>query len=78
MRLLINAYVFFLAHLSLKAHSRAYSIGRLHHPHSSNIISSEITRPIKANFRMEPQWVGGMKVCSPHLGHLTMMTAMPI
>ena len=36
---------------------------------ASNIFS-ETNGPIKAKFRVEPQWVGGMRVCSPHLGHL--------
>ena len=27
---------------------------------------------------MEPPWVGGMKVCSPHLGHMTKMAATPL
>ena len=27
---------------------------------------------------MEPAWVGGTKVCSGHLGHMTKVTAMPI
>ena len=27
---------------------------------------------------MEPPWVGGTKVCSRHLGHMTKMTAAPI
>ena len=34
--------------------------------------------PIKAKFHIEPQWVGGTKVCLPHLGHMTKMAAMPI
>ena len=44
---------------------------------SSNILS-ETTGPIKARFHMEPQWVGGMKVCSPHLSHMTKNAGMPI
>ena len=27
---------------------------------------------------MEPQWKWGMKVCSPHLGHMTKVATMPI
>ena len=27
---------------------------------------------------MEPPWVGGTKVCSRHLGHMTKMVATPI
>ena len=34
--------------------------------------------PIKAKFYVEPPWVGGMKDCSQHLGHMTKMAAMPI
>ena len=36
----------------------------------SNIFS-ETTWPIKAKFYVEPPWVGGTKVCSRHLGHLS-------
>ena len=32
----------------------------------------------KSKFNMEPQGLGGVKVCSPHLGHMTKMAAMPI
>ena len=45
-------------------------------PHSSNI--SETTRPIEAKFYMELPWVGGTKVCSEGLGHMTKMAATPI
>ena len=34
--------------------------------------------PIKAKFYVEPPWVGGAKVCSHHLGHMTKMAATPI
>ena len=34
--------------------------------------------PIKAKFYVEPPWVGGTKVCSRHLGHMTKMAATPI
>ena len=34
--------------------------------------------PIKAKFDVEPPWVGGTKVCSRQLGHMTKMAAMPI
>ena len=27
--------------------------------------------PIKAKFYVEPPWVGGTKLCSRHLGHMT-------
>ena len=44
----------------------------------SNIIFSETACPIKAKFYVEPPWVGGTKVCSRHLGHMTKMAATPI
>ena len=48
---------------------------------SSSTISkifSETACPIKAKFYVEPPWVGGTKVCSRHLGHMTKMAATPI
>ena len=33
---------------------------------------------IKAKFYVEPPWVGGTKVCSRHVGHMTKMAATPI
>ena len=47
-------------------------------PHSLNIFSSEITRPIKVKFHMELLWDGGTKVCSNDSGNMTKMAAMPI
>ena len=44
----------------------------------SKIFFSETACPIKAKFYVEPPWVGGTKVCSRHLGHMTKMAAMPI
>ena len=44
----------------------------------SKIFFSKTTWPIKAKFYVEPPWVGGMKVCSRHLGHMTKMAATPI
>ena len=44
----------------------------------SNIFFSETAWPIKAKFYVEPHWVGGTKVCSRHLGHMTKMAARPI
>ena len=41
-------------------------------------IFSETTLPIKAKFYVEPPWVGGTKVCSLHLSHMTKMAAMLI
>ena len=43
----------------------------------SNIFS-ETAWLIKAKFYVEPPWVGGTKVCSPHPGHMTKMAAMSI
>ena len=34
--------------------------------------------PIKAKFYVEPPWVGGTKICSRHLGHMTKMAATSI
>ena len=44
----------------------------------SNIFFSETAWPIKAKFYVEAPWVGGMKFCSRHLGHMTKMAATPI
>ena len=44
----------------------------------SNFFFSETAWPIKAKFYVEPPWVGGTKVCSPHLSHMTKMAATPI
>ena len=44
----------------------------------SKIFFSKTTWPIKAKFYVEPPWVGGTKVCSRHLGHMTKMAATPI
>ena len=44
----------------------------------SKIFFSKTAGPIKAKFYVEPPWVGGTKVCSRHLGHMTKMAAMPI
>ena len=42
----------------------------------SKIFFLKTARPIK--FYVEPPWVGGTKVCSWHLVHMTKMAAMPI
>ena len=50
-------------------------------PLSSFTISNifiETAWSIKAKFYMEFPWVGGTKVCSRHLGHVTQMAATPI
>ena len=44
----------------------------------SKIFFSETTWPIKLKFYAEPPLVGGMKVCSRDLGHMTKMAATPI
>ena len=44
----------------------------------SNIFFFKTACPIKAQFNLEPPWVGGTKVCSRHLGNMTKMAAMPI
>ena len=44
----------------------------------SKIFFSKTAWPIKAKFYVEPLWVGGTKVCSRHLGHMTKMAATPI
>ena len=44
----------------------------------SNIFFSKTACLIKAKFYVEPPWVGGTKVCSRHLGHMTKMATMPI
>ena len=47
-------------------------------PFAFSNIPSETAWPIKAKFYVEPPWVGGTKVCSRHLGHMTKMAATPI
>ena len=44
----------------------------------SNIFLYKTTGPVIAKFYVEPLWVGGTKVCSRHLGHMTKMAAKPI
>ena len=41
----------------------------------SNIFFSQSACPIRPKFYVEPLWVGGTKVCSRHLGHMTKMAA---
>ena len=41
-------------------------------------ILTETAGSIKAKFYVAPPLVGGTKVCSPHLGHMTKMAATPI
>ena len=64
-----------------KAHRWAYSIPVLCCPWAatiSNVFFSKTACPIKAKFYVEPPWVGGIKVCSRHQGHITKMAATPI
>ena len=44
----------------------------------SKTFFSKTAWPIKAKFYVEPPWVGGTKVWSRHLGHMTKMAATPI
>ena len=44
----------------------------------SNIFFSKTAWPIKAKFYVGPPWVGGTKICSRHVGHMTKMAATPI
>ena len=44
----------------------------------SNFFFSETAWPIKAKFYVDPPWVGGTKVCSLHLSHMTKMAATPV
>ena len=44
----------------------------------AKVLFSETAGPTKAKFNKEPPWVGGKKVCSRYLGHITKMVAMPI
>ena len=75
----------FLAHLSrrLTGELMGYPWSRIR-PSSvicpftfSNIFFSKTACPIKTKFYVEPPWVGGTKVCSRHLGHMTKMAATP-
>ena len=47
-------------------------------PQCSKIFFSKTAWQIKAKFYVEPPCVGGTKVCSRHLGHMTKMAATPI
>ena len=58
---------------------RRPSVVRRRRPSSLTISNiSKTAHPIKAKFYVEPPWVGGTKVCSRHLGHMTKMAATPI
>ena len=46
--------------------------------HNAQTSSSLKCWPIKAKFYVEPPLVGGTKVCSRHLGHMTKMAATPM
>ena len=51
---------------------------QMYRENSSNIFSSETTGQVKAKFHMDPQWIGGKEAYSPHLSHMTQLSAMPI
>ena len=76
--------IFFFSSPEPKSHWWAYRICRppssivVRRPHSSNIFSSETTKPIKVKIQMEPPWDGGTKGCSNGPGLMTKMVAMPI
>ena len=83
---MMDLFFFFFCSPEPKAHRSRRLIGELigytcsvviRRSHFSNIFS-KTAWPIKANFFFEPHWVGGTKVCSRHLGHMTKMAAMPI
>ena len=82
----IVSNVLFLAHLSQRLIGEliGYSWSSVRpyivHPSLtiSNIFFSKTACPIKAKFYVEPPWVGGTKVCSRHLGHMTKMATTPI
>ena len=77
----IQLVIIFLAHLSQRligelivyplSGGRPSSVGVRRHSHYSNIFSGT-AKPIKAKFYVEPPLLGGMKVCSRHLGYMTM------
>ena len=68
----------FLAHLSRRLIGEliGYSWSSIR-PQCSKIFFSKTAWPIKAKFYVESPWVGGTKVCSRHLGHMTKMAATP-
>ena len=57
---------------------KGYPCSVVRPPTISNIFFSETACPIKAKLYVEPPWVGGTKVCSRHLGHMTKMAVTPI
>ena len=73
----------FLAHLSLRligeliGYSWSSVCQSSIRPQCSKIFS-KTAWPIKAKFYVEPPWVGGTKVCSRHLGHMTKMAMVAI
>ena len=74
----------FLAHLSrrLLGELIGYSVRRQSvRPSSFTMLKDLLLKtagPIKDKFYVEPPWVGGMKVYSRHLGHMTKVAATPI
>ena len=65
-----HPYSFLVGRFCLYVHTRR-------RPPFPNIFS-KITGPIETKFHVEPPWVGGMKVCSGGLGHMTKMAATPV
>ena len=83
--------VMFLAHLSQRLIGEligyswsgvrpSSSVGVVRRPSLtiSNVFFSKTACLINVKFYVEPPWVGGTKVCSRHLGHMTKMAARPI
>ena len=71
-----------LAHLSrrLKGELIGYPPASVVCPSVHNfkhLLSNQLSNQSQ-NFYMEPPWVGGTKVCSRHLGHMTKMAGPPI
>ena len=79
-----SLHCFVLAHLSRRLIGEliGFSLSGVRpssvRPQCSKIFFSKTAWPIKAKFYVEPPWVGGTKVCSRHLGHMTKMATMPI
>ena len=74
----------FLAHLNRRLTRLTYRIAMIRCPSlvcpSFTVLNifSQTTWPIEAKFCVEPPWVGGTKVCSWHLGHMSKTAGTPI
>ena len=44
----------------------------------SHLLIPQTAGPFEAKFHVKPPWVGGTKVCSGGLGHMTKMSTKPI